>query len=82
MPLALDNLDKLIFIIKNCPNDFRVGCSSFLEKKSCYTFVIWNARMSNINVEKYSPILKSGIRIYFIFISHDIASEKKYKNYT
>jgi hypothetical protein len=31
--------------------------------------------LMNINVEKYSPILKSGIRIYFIFISlHDIAS--------
>jgi hypothetical protein len=39
--------------------------------------------LMNINVDKYSPILKSGIRFYLIFISlHDIASGKKYKNYT
>ncbi len=37
--------------------------------------------LMNINVDKYSPILKYGIRFYFIFISlHDIASGKKSKN--
>jgi hypothetical protein len=56
--LGIENLDRLIFVIKNWPNDVLVGCDGALKPMSMPTFL---TSKSNVIEENNKVIEEQGL---------------------
>ncbi len=52
--LGIENLNSLIFIIKNWPNDAYVGCDGPWKPKVMVKFL----KMDSVRIEKYNKMIK------------------------